>query len=46
MSGVRRPLRSAHRPKRRAPTGRITRVAVVRNAMSVKETWKSSAISL
>jgi hypothetical protein len=33
-------------PKTKAPTGRITRVAVVRKAMSVRETWKSSAISL
>jgi len=45
ISGIRRPTRSAHNPKMSAPTGRIINVAVVRNATSVFETWKVSAMS-
>ena len=38
-------MRSDHTPKITAPTGRISSVAVVKNAIFVSETWKSLAMS-
>ena len=42
----RRPKRSAIRPKRRAPTGRMTSVQKIASAMDLMLTWKSAAIAL
>ena len=45
MSGIRRPTRSAQMPKISAPTGRISKVTVVMNAIWVSGTPNSLAMS-